>query len=334
MALIRTLTLGVALVIAQAAIACAESAGCSGTNMLEEMRATDAAAHARIMSAAGETENANALLWKIERPGTPVSYLFGTMHLTDERINALSPTVEAAVKAARQLVLEVGDLSTASFVKAFANTRNLMMFTDGRRLEQLLTEAEYGKVAAILQRSGFPPQVAGGFRPWVATLMLALSDCERRRAGEGLLPLDARLAKDASARGVSVIGLESLEQQFRAMAIVPETDQVEMLKASLRSYDRIDDVVETTVQLYLGRQLGAVWPFQLALAERYGVPPDAFKAAEQSLVHARNLGMRDKALEPLAEGGVLIAVGALHLPGKQGLVSLFREAGYTVTPVE
>lgn len=302
--------------------------------MLEEMRATDAAAHARIMSAAEETENANALLWKIERPGTPVSYLFGTMHLTDERINALSPTVDAAVKAARQLVLEVGDLSTASFVKAFANTRNLMMFTDGRRLEQLLTEAEYAKVTAILQRSGFPPQAAGGFRPWVATLMLALSDCERRRAGEGLLPLDARLAKDATARGVSVIGLESLEQQFRAMAIVPEADQVEMLKASLRSYDRIDDVVETTVQLYLTRQLGAVWPFQLALAERYGVPPDAFKSAEQSLVHTRNLGMRDKALEPLAEGGVLIAVGALHLPGKQGLVSLFREAGYTVTPVE
>ena len=62
--------------------------------------------------------------------------------------------------------------------------------------------------------------------------------------------------------------------------------------------------------------------------------PDAFKAAEHSLVHTRNLGMRDKALEPLAEGGVLIAVGALHLPGKQGLVSLFREAGYTVTPIE
>ena len=334
MALIRTALLAVALVIANVAIARAESAACSGKNMLDEMRATDAEAHARIMTAAGETENANALLWRIERAGTPVSYLFGTMHLTDERINALSPTIDAAVKAARQLILEVGDLSTASFVKAFANTRDLMMFTDGRRLEQLLTEAEYAKVAAVLQRSGFPPQAAGSFRPWVAALMLALSDCERRRAGEGLLPLDARLAKDASARGISVIGLESLEQQFRAMAIVPEADQVEMLKASLRSYDRIDDVVETTVQLYLGRQLGAVWPFQLALAERYGVAPDAFKSAEQSLVHARNLGMRDKALEPLAEGGVLIAVGALHLPGKQGLVSLFREAGYTVTPIE
>ena len=334
MALIRTILLAAALLIAHAAGLGAQTAGCSGKNMLEEMKDVDAAAHARIMAAAGATENANALLWKIERAGTPVSYLFGTMHLTDDRINALSPATEAAFKGARQLILEVGDLSSASFVKAFAKTRELMMFTDGRRLEQLISEAEYAKVAGILQRSGFPSQAAGGFRPWVATLMLALSDCERRRAGEGLLPLDARLAKDASARGIGVIGLESLEQQFRAMAVVPEADQVEMLKASLRTYDRIDDVVETTVQLYLSRQLGAVWPFQLALAERSGVSPQAFDSAEQSLVLSRNLGMRDKALPALAEGGVLIAVGALHLPGKQGLVALFREAGYMLTPVE
>jgi uncharacterized protein YbaP (TraB family) len=31
---------------------------------------------------------------------------------------------------------------------------------------------------------------------------------------------------------------------------------------------------------------------------------------------------------------VFISIGALHLPGKQGLVALLREAGYTVTPIE
>jgi hypothetical protein len=332
--LIRTLLFSAALLIAHVAGLAAEAPSCRGANMLEEMKATDAPAHARIMAAAGATENSNALLWRIERADTPVSYLFGTMHLTDDRINKLSPAVETALGGARRLILEVGDLSGASLAKAFAMARELIMFTGGRRLEHLLSEAEFAKVAGVLERAGFPGEVAGAFRPWVATLMLALSDCERRRAGEGLLPLDARLAKHASARGVEVTGLESLLQQFRAMADVPEADQVEMLRASLRTYDRIDDVVETTVQLYLARQLGAVWPFQLALAEGVGVSPQAFKSAEQSLVFSRNLGMRDKAVEALAEGGVLIAVGALHLPGKQGLVALFREAGYTLTPVE
>jgi uncharacterized protein len=44
--------------------------------------------------------------------------------------------------------------------------------------------------------------------------------------------------------------------------------------------------------------------------------------------------MRDNALAQLEQGGLFVAVGALHLPGQQGLVALFREAGFTVIAVE
>jgi hypothetical protein len=88
------------------------------------------------------------------------------------------------------------------------------------------------------------------------------------------------------------------------------------------------------VQLYLGRQIGVIWPLQLALAEQVGVAPDAFTSLEHSLLATRNLGMRENAVPHLAQGGAFIAVGALHLPGRHGLVALLREAGYTVTPVE
>ena len=107
-----------------------------------------------------------------------------------------------------------------------------------------------------------------------------------------------------------------------------------MLKSGVRFYDRIDDMMETMIQLYLQRELGAIWPLQIVLAEKVGVRADAFDAAEQSLLVSRNLGMRDKALELLVEGHAFIAVGGLHLPGRGGLVALFREAGYTVTALE
>ena len=55
LALLRTLLVGAALLIAQAAGLAAQTASCSGKNMLEEMRATDAPAHDRIMAAAGAT---------------------------------------------------------------------------------------------------------------------------------------------------------------------------------------------------------------------------------------------------------------------------------------
>ncbi len=210
----------------------------------------------------------------------------------------------------------------------------LMLFTDGRRLDQLLGADDYRKIMEVLSRSGVPPQMGGVFRPWVATLMLSVSACEQRRMGAGLLPLDANLAKDAENRGIKAEGLETLESQFQALASVPEPDQVDMLRVGVRFYDRIDDLLETMVQLYLQRQLGAIWPLQLALAEKVGVPARAFDSAEKSLLATRNLAMRDKALGYLEDGNAFIAVGGLHLPGKQGLVTLLREAGYTVTAVE
>ena len=334
MAHIRTLLLTLALLAGHTAGAHAQAPTCTGKNMLDELKGTDAAAHAKVMAAAAATENAAALLWKVERAGKAPSYLFGTMHLTDERVTTLSPAAKSALASARRLILEVDDLSPGNFIKAFAKARDLMMFTDGRRLEQLLSDAEFQKVAEILQRSGLPAQLAGMFRPWVATLMLALSDCEKQRAAQGQQPLDLRLAREAEGLGIAIAGLETLEGQFRAMAEVPEADQVEMLKASVRVYDRADDLIETMVQLYVTRQLGAIWPLQLVLAEKVGVAPKVFDAAEQSLLVARNLRMRDKALAHLDEGGAMIAVGALHLQGTQGLVALFRAAGYTVTAVE
>jgi uncharacterized protein YbaP (TraB family) len=315
----------------------AQAPTCTGNNLLDELHISDEATHARIIASAAATENANAILWKVEKAGSPPSHLFGTMHLTDARINALSPAVRQALETSRRLALELDDISPGGFVKVMTQSPHiagLMLFTDGRRLDQLLGAEDYRKITEVLSRSGVPPQMQGMFRPWVATLMLSVSVCEQRRLGAGLLPLDANLAKDAAKRGIRAEGLETVESQFRALASVPEADQVEMLKSGIRFYDRIDDMAETMIQLYLRRQLGSIWPLQLALAEKVGVSAKAFDAAEQSLLVTRNLEMRDKALALLEEGNAFIAVGGLHLPGKQGLVTLLREAGYTVTPVE
>jgi hypothetical protein len=334
--LIRTALLSLALFAACVIGAEAQLPRCGGKNVLEELQGSDPAAYAKILAEAAATENATAILWRIERPGKPASHLFGTMHLTDERIANVSPAVKAALGGARRLLLEVNadDLSASGFMRAFASARPLLTFTDGRRLEQVLDPADYDKAIVILERAGLPAQVAGAFRPWVASMMLALSGCERQRLAQGEAPLDLRLGRDAQSKGIAVAGLETLEQQFRAMTSVPEADQIALLRAGLAMYDRIDDMLETTVQLYLKRQLGAVWPLQLALAAKVGLAAKAFDSTEASLIVERNLRMRDKAVAALGEGGVMIAVGALHLPGKQGLVALLRAAGYTVTAVE
>ena len=43
--------------------------------------------------------------------------------------------------------------------------------------------------------------------------------------------------------------------------------------------------------------------------------------------------MAERAAPILAGGNVFIAVGALHLPGNEGLIELLRKQGFTLTAV-
>ncbi|TIU64218.1 MAG: polysaccharide biosynthesis protein GumN, partial [Mesorhizobium sp.] len=62
--------------------------------------------------------------------------------------------------------------------------------------------------------------------------------------------------------------------------------------------------------------------------------PASYAAFEETMITSRNKVMADHAAPFLARGTAFIAVGALHLPGPQGLVEDFRKAGYTVTAVD
>ena len=51
------------------------------------------------------------------------------------------------------------------------------------------------------------------------------------------------------------------------------------------------------------------------------------------LLYGRNRKWVNKMKELLPEKSLLFAVGAGHLPGEKGLITLLRKNGYTVTPI-
>ena len=59
---------------------------CTGSDILVEMRKTDPQAFAKIEQEAAAIPNGKGNFWRIEKAGTPTSYLLGTMHVTDPRV--------------------------------------------------------------------------------------------------------------------------------------------------------------------------------------------------------------------------------------------------------
>ncbi len=307
---------------------------CRGVDMLDELKSSDPALHTRIIDQAAQVENSNAILWRIERPGAAPSHLFGTMHVSDTRITTLSAAAANALHGSKAVLLEVKDLSPKATAAAVAKSANLMIFTDGRRLDKLLSPEDFATVKSLVSKSGMPGDLASVIRPWLVSTLLAVSDCERKNAEAGHPVLDSKIGAEAQARKIRVIGLETIESQLAAMSAIPDTEQVEMLRAGLKYATRIDDMLETLTQMYVKRSMGAAMPFNIALASTAGVKPDAFKGFQHELLTKRNRKMLDGARPLVDKGGAFIAVGALHLSGPAGLVKLFRDAGYTVTAVD
>ena len=54
----------------------------------------------------------------------------------------------------------------------------------------------------------------------------------------------------------------------------------------------------------------------------------------ESGIYARNLRMAESLLPHLDNSKVFIAVCALHLPGKEGLLNLLRQNGFELNPLE
>lgn len=334
--MLRGLICGIAAVALSFSAVTAQPATprCAGQSILKESDLLDKEALARIRQQADAALHTKAMLWRIEGKGVAPSHLFGTIHVTDERVTKLPPATTKALEGASHVALEVADLSLEAIGKAMAGLTNLIVFTDGRTLADLMPSNEVEQAEAILSKNGVPREAVSRMRPWLLALSLALPACEARRNASGLKALDQEIQAFAKAQGKPLSGLETLEDQFRAMAAVPEPTQVKMLRVGLDTYGLAEDLLETMIQRYLARDIGSIWPLQMELARDRGFEASEFDGFRTELITVRNKRMRDAALPLLAKGNAFIGVGALHLPYKDGLVQLLIDEGYTLTPVE
>ncbi len=313
----------------------AEAAVCKGKDLLKQLEAENPKAYASIMGEAGRTLNGNALLWKVEKgEDQPVSYLFGTMHLTDERLLDVPDEVLNALNGAEIVALENLDVLDASVTKQrMKEITELWKFQDGKSLRDYMSEEELETLRQAARRFkvGFFKMLK--YKPWMVMSMISTSKCERLRKSKGQPFLDKAIGARAQRINADLVGLETLREQLAAMDSMPMKSQVAYLVGTAELASRSEDGLETMIQLYLQRKIGAIQPMFSYYSSKNKTLKTAYSEFQTHLIDKRNVVMRDRSLPLFEKGSSFIAVGALHLPGEMGLVNLIREAGYTVTAV-
>ncbi len=263
------------------------------------------------------------LLWKIEKPGTAPSYLYGTMHVADLRVTQLSPQVEQAFMQAGHFVMEV----VMNF-EAMSYINHASFFHDGRRLQDFMGQAEYKRLIVLLkQRLLMPEDAVKQMKPW-AVLMLLMMPASSQM--EQAVALDLALYQRAVKRKVQLTGLETVQEQIAVFESMSLQDQLWMLNRSIKEINAMDEQVQHMLTAYVARDLAELVEIQQSAMDKNSAIEARFI---YQLLELRNVRMVERMPPILKQGNAFIAIGALHLPGKTGVLHLLEQQGYNVTAI-
>ncbi len=308
---------------------------CIGNNLIDQLP-VQALSDARLE--ATNTPNGQGLFWKITKNGQKPSWLYGTMHVTDPRILNLSDNVKHAIDQSDKVVIETLDLlDPLKAQAALLKNPELTMFTNGQKLTSTMSDDDKSFVEAELDKRGIPASFVARLKPWMVMSLVSVPECEQQRKANGEQILDFQIVERAKTQGIELDGLETILEQVSAMASLPIDFQVKGLVESLRLGDVLNDVSETMTQLYLQEDIALITPALKAVAKELGQdenPDEDFGAFEAKIILERNYLMAERSEPILNKGNAFIAVGALHLPGEEGVIELLRKQGFEITRVQ
>jgi uncharacterized protein YbaP (TraB family) len=260
------------------------------------------------------------IYWRINQGDRDAGYLLGTIHSEDPRVVDFSEDFIDQLKSCDVFAMEmVPDLPTLKKLTEY------MHYQDSEQLLAVLGQERYDKAMQALSVYQVPADWKARMKVWAVMMTLSVP------APQTGFFMDLSLSLRAAGSGLEVIGLETLEQQLEFLEKMPLDYQLTLLDHALEDYARVAEIHEQMVQVYLQDNLSEL--DQLS-AEQFAVLDPPIRDYFNDLgIMARNHSMAANALERLAGERVFIAVGALHLPGPEGLIALLRRAGYTLTPM-
>jgi uncharacterized protein len=283
---------------------------------------------------ADDLVNADGLMWRIEKPRLAPSYLFGTIHSTDDSALEVAGRAAQLIKGAKVVATELGgpidsiekaNMAAAMLAKALDR--------DHDTFEGVIAQEDHEHIEKFFAGQGYPAQFAHHLRPWFLAVLTALPACEVAREALDLPEVDQFLAQTAEDSGVRVVGFETPEEQLDAIATMRPEVAAALLTVAARDPGMNDDLYATILRLYRESRPAEILAISDAIGGLSAAERDAQDEFMRVLLVDRNAIMAERAAPLLATGGAFIAVGALHLTGKDGLIERFRAEGYSVTKV-
>lgn len=305
-------------------------AACTGTDLRAGLTPKD---HSWIEARIAHTPFVEGNHWIAQR-GSRKIHVIGTMHFNDPRMDAVFARLSPVLDDAEHLLLEITPDDEIALQKRLGASPELMFITEGPTLIDRLPAEDWAALSTLAQEHGLPAWMAAKMRPWFLGLSMSAPPCLKFTQSKEL-GLDKRLQNAATATETPMSSLEDPMTIIQALNADPLEEQIRQMRLTLSLAGQGTDEYVTLTHSYFEEQS---WQY-LAQIERRFYQSEAFAPEEAKGLWAHSMDLvlvrRNRAWIPVIEGTpgdrLVLAVGALHLPGETGVLNLLQQQGYRLT---
>lgn len=279
-----------------------------------------------VLAACPLTANAQ-LLWKISGNGLEnPSYVFGTHHMATKSICDNISGFEGAFASVEQVIGEV-DVAIMNDPATTMQMMPYMMMPEGQNLTSLFTAKEVILINSFIKpKLGFTLKDLNTMKPaFLSNMISVLLSMEHFPEFENEEGIDSHLQFRAKKHGKEVGGLETVEFQMDMLFNEDLHEQAEDLVDLVKHGDQLMKVTGKLAEIYMTQDLKKINRF---------MHKDSDKEDLKEMLDDRNMNWIVQMKDIMPETPTMFVVGAGHLPGKNGVLSLLQKEGYTVEPVE
>lgn len=298
--------------------------------MRTRLAALFAALFVLVLAACGQSQPAgppdpppSPFLYEIlSEEGAGEGWLFGTIHALPDQTYWHSPALDQAMGQADLLMVEVKALDDR---RAIQQVFTRLAFSKGLApLRARIAPSAHAKLDHALALSDLGEDDLDQMESWAAALILARA----ASPGQSANGVDRALIRDFAARGSDIIEFEGAARQFSIFDTLAEEDQRALLIGVLTQASKPRAERLALQDAWLKGDEPA-----LVAAMQNGILADP--ELYQALLAKRNQAWMEPLLTTLSgQAKPLVAVGAGHLVGPDGLPALLEARGFTVTRIQ
>ncbi|MCG3269216.1 TraB/GumN family protein [Yoonia sp. I 8.24] len=306
---------------------------CAGESYLDQLSAEQ---HQKLSAAVADIPFAQGLVWDA-RKDTQNLRIVGTMHIYDPRLGALFASISASVASADLILVEATPDDQADLQQLMARDPSQLFLVDGPTLPELLDGQTWELLLQAAADRSIPSFMIAKMQPWYASLLLAMPPCAMDDVIAGRLGLDHMIMDAAAEAGVPMQSLEAFTTLFAIFQEESLDEQIEFLRMGLMMPDTQQQVFVAMLDRYFAKDVGTLWEMsRLTLADLPELDLETatvlFDETQESILDERNRNWIPVITEATkSHNNVIVAAGAAHLIGENGILNLLQNDGWTLT---